>query len=244
MIISRAGKAKDKNNSWFNVKDITQDEHISIDFSKIKGWKNIEEILIATPSENNVEILEAKQGQLNSWIKHNVYEEVEDRGEKVVSVRWVICQKFKDNKIKYKERLVARGFEEDNLSSIHKDSPTYCKDNFRLSLSIIISNKWIIYSVDVKSTFLQGKGINRDVYHQRNHAQKAMDIYGLRDTSRVWYISVKEVRLKTGAEKSKFDDSIFFWHRNGKEQGLICCHVDNFFWGGTNDFQKTVIQRL
>ena len=46
LIISRAGKAKGENNSWFNVKDITQHEHISIDFSKIKGWKNIEEVLI------------------------------------------------------------------------------------------------------------------------------------------------------------------------------------------------------
>ena len=44
--------------------------------------------------------------------------------------------------------------------------------------------------------------------------------------------------------KSKFDDPFFFWHRNGKVQGLICCHVDDFFWGGTNDFEKTVIQKL
>ena len=69
-------------------------------------------------------------------------------------------------------------------------------------------------------------------------------VYGMRDAPRVWYISVKEVLLKAGAEKSKFDDSIFFWHRNGKVQRLICCHVDNFFWGGTNDFEKTVIQKL
>ena len=126
-IISRARKVKGRNNSWFNVKDITQDKHISVDFSKIKGWKNIkEEILIATPSDNNVEILEAKQAELNSWIKHNVYEEIEDRGQKVVSVRWVISQKFKDNKLDYKARLVVRGFEEDNLSSIRKDFPTCC----------------------------------------------------------------------------------------------------------------------
>ena len=84
MIRSRAGKAKGKNNYWFNVKDITQDENISTDFSKIKGWKNIEEVLIATPLGNNVEILEAKQAELNNWVKHNVYDEVEDRGQKVV----------------------------------------------------------------------------------------------------------------------------------------------------------------
>ena len=60
--------------------------------------KNIEkEVLIATPSDNNVEILEAKQA-INSWVKHNVYEKVEDSGQKVVSVRWVISLKFKDNK--------------------------------------------------------------------------------------------------------------------------------------------------
>ena len=30
-------------------------------------------------------------------------------------------------------------------------------------------------------------------------------VYGLRDVPRVWYISVKEVLLKAGTEKSKFD---------------------------------------
>ena len=202
-------------------------------------------------SDNNVEILEAKQAELNSWIKHIVYEEVEDRDQKVVSVRWVISQKFKENKMKYKAHLLAIGFEEDNLNSICKDSLTCCKDNFCLTLSIIICNKWIIHSVDVKLAFLQGKGFDRDVYLKppKEVGTKKLwklktTVYGLCDTPRVWHIIVKEVLLKAEAEKSNFDDSIFFWHRNGKVQGLICCHVDDFFWGGTNNFEKTVIQRL
>ena len=196
MIISRAGKAKGKNNSWFNVKDITQDEKISIDFSEIKRWKKCEEVLIVIPSDNNVEILEATQAELNSWIKQNVYEEVEDRGQKVVSVRWLISQKVKDNKMKYKAGLVARGFEEDNLSNIRKDSPTCCKGNFHLTLSIIISNKYIIHSVDhVKLAFLQGKGIDCDVYLKppkevgtKNLWKLKITVYGLCDAPRVWYI--------------------------------------------------------
>ena len=77
MIISRAG------NSWFNVKDITLGKHISVDFSKITGWKNIEgeEELIANPSYN-VDILEAKQTELNIWEKHDVYEEVQEKDQK------------------------------------------------------------------------------------------------------------------------------------------------------------------
>ena len=63
----------------------------------------------------NVEILETKQAELNSWVKHNVYEEVEDKDQKVVSVRWLLSQKFKGNKMKYKARLVDKGFEKDNL---------------------------------------------------------------------------------------------------------------------------------
>ena len=50
LIISRAAKAKGKNNSWFTINYITRDEHISI-----KRWKNIEdEVLIVTPSDHNV----------------------------------------------------------------------------------------------------------------------------------------------------------------------------------------------
>ena len=95
------------------MKVLTQAKHISVDYSKINGWKNIEEeALIATQVDNNVEILGAKQPELTSWINH-VYEEVKDVGQKIVSGRWVILQKFKDKKMKYEACLVARGFEEE-----------------------------------------------------------------------------------------------------------------------------------
>ena len=36
-ILDRAGKTGVRNSTWFNVKDVTQDKHISVDFSKIQG---------------------------------------------------------------------------------------------------------------------------------------------------------------------------------------------------------------
>ena len=117
----------------------------------------------------------------------------------------------KNDKIVYKARLVARGFEEDNLEEIRKDSPTCCKDNFRLVLCIISSKSWTIHSVDVKSAFLQGKGINRDIYLKPPKEAETLKlwklrttVYGLCDAPRVWYLSVKEVLLESGAKKSKF----------------------------------------
>ena len=122
-VLGRAGKAGGKNSTWFNVKGLTQDKHVSVDSSKIEGWKNIdEEVLVATQVNDMVEILEAKQVELTNWRKHNVYDETDDVGQRVISVRWVITQKFK-NKVICKDHLVARGFKED-LNNIRKDSPT------------------------------------------------------------------------------------------------------------------------
>ena len=108
----------------------------------------------------------------------------------------MITQKFKDNEIRYKALLVVRSFEEENLKDIRKYSPTCCKDNIRLVTSIIASNQLKIHSVDVKSAFLQGKGINRDVYVRPPKEAETTklwklqtNIYGLCDAPRLWYLS-------------------------------------------------------
>ena len=63
-----------------------------------------------------------------------------------------------------KARLVARGFEEENLNEIRKDSPTCSKENLRIVLAIISSHQWQASSLDVKSALLQGNQIDRDLY--------------------------------------------------------------------------------
>ena len=57
-------------------------------------------------------------------------------------------------------------------------------------------------------------------------------------------MSVKKVLENSGAIKSKFDDFLFYWHKDDKLQRLICCHVDDFSWGGTKNFEESVINVL
>ena len=64
-------------------------------------------------------------------------------------------KKTKDG-IKPKARLVAQGFEEDNLSEIQKDSPTCSKDTLQAVLSIICQRKWNLPSIDIKTAFCKG----------------------------------------------------------------------------------------
>ena len=64
----------------------------------------------------------------------------------------------------YKARLLARGFEEENLVEIRKDLPTCCKENFRVLLLLIIASKWKIHSLNIKSALKKRKKIDREVY--------------------------------------------------------------------------------
>ena len=58
--------------------------------------------------------------------------------------------------------LVARGFEE--VDEVEKDSPTVSKSTMRILMSVAVSKGWTVKGTDMKSAFLQGKEIKRDVY--------------------------------------------------------------------------------
>ena len=97
---------------------------------------------------------------------------------------------------------------------------------------------------------LQGKSINRDNYLKpqkeagtRKLWKLKITIYGLYDAPRVWYLSVKKVLQESGAKKNKPDDSVFYWHKNGKLQGSICCLVNDFVLGETKEFEINVINK-
>ena len=107
---------------------------------------------------NSIDCIEAKNEELSRLKQFDVYEEVPGEGRSCISTRWVIVQKGE----KIKARLVARGFEEDLASAV--DSPTIGKPCVRMILSIAATNKWRIRSTDIKSAFLQGQVIMRDVF--------------------------------------------------------------------------------
>ena len=115
-------------------------------------------VTIPTSKHNSIDCLEAKHAELERLKEFDVYEEVSDTGQYCISTKWVIVQKGP----KVKARLVARGFEEDLASAV--DSPTISKPCVRMLLAIAASNQWVIRSTDIKSAFLQGQVLIRDVF--------------------------------------------------------------------------------
>ena len=55
---------------------------------------------------------EAKNDELKKLEHYDVYEYVKDEGQNTISCRWIITNKTDNDCVKFKARLVARGFEE------------------------------------------------------------------------------------------------------------------------------------
>ena len=182
--------------------------------------------------------------------REEVITEVIDEGQDTLSVRWVTTEKIKDGKPKLKSRLVARGFEE-NTAQLSKHSPTCSKEAVRLTISIAGANGWICNTIDVKSAYLQGKTIEREVYlrpppefNDGKLWKLNKTVYGLSDAALQWYRRVKEELLNLGMKVSSLDPALFVWEDSGKTLGILCLYVDDIFWAGKEKFKTSVIDKL
>ena len=207
---------------------------------------NVSEVLhnsIKTETE------EAIQRELTAWEQENVYKEVPNEGQKLISLRWVFTPKVINGVMSTKARLVARGFEEEQY--IRSDSPTCLRESVRLFFSIAISNGFDVGSIDIKCAFLQGYQIDRDIYvkppvevNTNNIWKLQKVIYGLCDAPRAWYIRVNDEFIKLGAKVSKYDKAFYIWTQNNILHGIMIVHVDDFIWAGSKFFVSNVITSI
>lgn len=258
-ILGRAGKSTGANKNWYNVKYAEPDEmagaKISVDLSKVTDLQCVEQeqededVLIL----QDVSFTEAKSAELESWYRNRVYVEVHDIGQKCVSTRWVCTLKETSEGSVRKARLVARGFEETVIRDIPKDSPTCGTESLRLFVSVLAQENWQLHTMDIKTAFLQGSELTRQVFIRPPPEAKSKGkvwqlrkcVYGLADASLHWYQKVKEVLEQCGCETSKMDPAVFYWKdTNGTVSGILACHVDDFVWGGTHKFEHTVIDTI
>ena len=255
-ILSKAGKSSTGNWHFLNIQ---KDDQPGKCFS-FKGvqWKTLDEkdddkgtdeIFFGETTDDHVYDL-AKAEELDKWKSFKTYEEVPDNGQKSISTKWVCTRKIKGGSVYYKARLVARGFEE-NSEHLKKDSPTCSKESLRISLAIISCYKWKLHSIDIKSAFLQGNPMEREVYIKPPKEAKTTYIwkmlrcpYGLADAGRSWYLRLKNELVSKGMLQCKYDQAVFTWFEQGKLSGVLLCHVDDIMFGGSEQFHTKVIAEL
>ena len=270
-LTARAGKSTGKYKNYWNVKESESGQEYSVDLDRVQ-WTpkegqcsntdngeetagshvTPEECLISNEAINLKKDLvsRAKSEELTSWKEQNVYSEVEDSGQDRISVRWVISDKVKEGKVVTKARLCARGFEE--VQYFRKDSPTCSKECVRFVMALTASMKWSLNSIDIKTAFLQGRPFDREVYLKppREAGTKKLwklnkCVYGLKDASRQWYLTLKAEITKVGGKISVHEPGLFFCHsKDNTLTGVMPCHVDDLLWSGTGTFRKSVVKRL
>lgn len=278
-VISRGGKVSGIHWHFMNLQPLDQstDEICHMSFrDDVREWKPIDQEISAVPDRtsttnnesqsqhdslicnvyvgqhtSNSKFHDAKMEELMKWKQMNTYTALPFRNQNLISTSWVCTEKVKGGELICKARLVARGFQEDS-STLSKDSPTCSKDSLRLMLTILASYRWPLQSMDIKSAFLQGMALERNVFlkpppeascddtvWKLNHA-----VYGLTDASRHWYERVKVELCKLNVEVSKLDPALFFHHHEGKLDGVIAVHVDDFLYSGSPSFLSNVIAQL
>ncbi len=251
IVLGRAGKTTGGNWHFLNMKG--DDDASSCVSFKDTEWKLVdppaEEVYYGVASDG-VRFDGPKSDELQKWKDMEAFEEVSDTGQPRISCRWVCTEKMKGSTPSLKARLVARGFEE-NTSQLHTDSPTCHKESLRLLLCILSAKSWRLHSLDIKSAFLQGSPIERELYLQPPkyaNTDKVWKLkkcpYGLVDAGRNWYFRVRSELLDIGAHQSRLDQASFCWFDNGILCGIMIVHVDDFLYGGTPNFHSSVVNRI
>ena len=251
-VISRAGKANGKNKSWFNLESSDDQSRMAIDLEECE-WKQIphapEEVNIVIIPKNQQQTPECEQAKLEEIEKlkqFNTFSVVKDEGQFRISTTWVLWEKNGG----VRARLVARGYEESFKE--RTDSPTVSKNVLRTFLAIAPSTNWDVKTTDIKSAFLQGKAISREIHVSppketglKGKIWKLQKcLYGLNDAARQFYASVSDELTKLGCIQSVLDPAVFYYKADGSLQGFIVCHVDDFLHAGNAKFERDIIKPL
>ena len=120
------------------------------------------EVTAARAREPDFDVSRAKE--IQSWKDTNAFQLVPNEGQQSVSSRWIHTLKDKEGKQIAKLRLVVRGFEDADRDKIQTATPTCMKTMWRFCIALAVTLKWTPRCIDIKTAFLQGKLLQRDVY--------------------------------------------------------------------------------
>ena len=210
----------------------------------------------------------SRRRELESWIENGVFEIVEDypisASDNVISSRWL--ENVKEDQsgkiVKFKSRLVIRGFEDKQVDFLQKDAPTVDKNSVKMLLQYAVNNGYDVFSGDISTAFLQGyeyEDVEDRIIYVRppsgtneilSASPKALWLlhkaaYGLSDAPRRFYMALKDAFLDSGLKRSVQDFAVFFaLDDNGCTIGLLVSHVDDILFSGSQDFHDKIMSKF
>nr|GEZ44290.1 retrovirus-related Pol polyprotein from transposon TNT 1-94 [Tanacetum cinerariifolium] len=146
--------------------------------------------------------------------------------------------------IRNKSRLVAKGYAQNEGVDFEESfAPVALLEAVRLFIAYAARKSFIIYQMDVKTTFLYGPlkeevYVNQpdglvDPYHLDKVYQLKKPLYGLKQAPRAWYDELSKFLLSKGFSKGSIDPTLFITKHRG-DILLVQIYVDDIIFGSTN----------
>ena len=249
--------------SWEYTKDevAKEDETINISgFVNIVDESDISDVhvkIVPRRNHNDPKILEAKKKEIEKMNEFGALETIEDIGqENIVPTKWVVSVIENDDKGTkeegFKARLVIRGDLESGVETIRRDSPTILKHTLRLLLHISRQHDWQLRCGDIRSAFLQGMDVEREILVKpppeaelpdRSLWRLKKSVYGTADGGRLFYLRLKSEAQALGMQILDGDQALFFMIRDGELIGAIGMHFDDLLFSGNALFHTEIMYK-
>ncbi|GJY30636.1 putative ribonuclease H-like domain-containing protein [Tanacetum coccineum] len=166
-------------------------------------------------------------------------------GKKAIGTKWVYRNK-KDERgvvVRNKTRLVAQGHRQEEGIDYDEVFALVARiEAIRIFLAFASYMGFIVYQMDVKSTFLYGK-IDEEVYvsqppgfidpkYPKKVYKVVKSLYGLHQAPKAWYATLSTFLLKNGYRRGTIDKTLFI-KKDKHDIILVQVYVDDIIFGST-----------
>lgn len=147
---------------------------------------------------------------------------------------------------KYKARLVARGFhQQEGIDYDEVFAPVARLETIRLIIAAAAHKKWKIFQMDVNSAFLNGY-LDADVYVEqpfgyvvKGEEDKVLKLkkalYGLKQAPRTWYTHIDAYFQKNGFSKCPQEHGLYAKKNENGDTMFVCLYVDDLIFTGNDE---------
>ncbi|GJX49946.1 retrovirus-related pol polyprotein from transposon TNT 1-94 [Tanacetum coccineum] len=205
--------------------------------------------------------VDAMQDELNQFAKNKVWTLVPaPHGKTIIGSRWVFRNKRDETGIviKNKARLVAQGYnQQEGIDYDETFAPVARLKAIKIFLAFATYMNFIVYQMDVKSAFLNGK-LKKEVYVKQPPGFKSNEfpshvckldkaLYGLKQAPRAWYETLSTFLTEHKFVRGTIDNTLFVY-KTKTDVILVQIYVDDIIFGSTStklckQFAKLMTQR-
>ncbi|KAI3729523.1 hypothetical protein L6452_18183 [Arctium lappa] len=241
-----------ESNSWVSAEPLNTLLPSNLPSSENLSSESTQQLIADEPQSSssiNIQIVDPTSELSNNapaqrWTKDHPIDQI--LGDPDAGTKWVFRNKLDEHGTvtRNKARLVAQGYrQEEGIDYDETFAPVARLEAIRLFLAYAVYKDFIVYQMDVKSAFLNGK-LNEEVYVEQppgfydpkhpNYVYKLdKALYGLKQAPRAWYDTLSSFLISENFERGKIDNTLFFRKIKGHII-LVQIYVDDIIFGSTN----------